>query len=211
MQSSELTHEHWATLLYAEDCAVNHGGVLDGKKMRPWDWSNLGDLRTCRLVDESVIRGNVHLTEAGWAIAHQARRYMGDHQNLINFITALPLPGATPTEWVYGCRNRPPMYGTVPEGYTSVGEDTRYTLPQHPYGVVRYNRPLTPREIYKFELLPMSPLPTLPLYPPGRIVRNMNTGKTHVVEEYDGGYVIGDHAMVLLRDWLVYEPAELVG
>lgn len=106
------------------------------------------------------------------------------------------------TIYTYSLRNRPAMYGTVPDK-RRVDLDTAAPLP---YGTVSYERPLTPREIYSFELIPVSPDPVLPLYPAGSQVKDMRNGKVYTVESFDGEYWIRDDFMRTIRDWLFYEP-----
>lgn len=55
--------------------------------------------------------------------------------------------------FIYATRNRPPMYGTVPEGWRTVSElQTEDT----PYGTISYERKLTEAELYKWEIYPVS-------------------------------------------------------
>lgn len=58
--------------------------------------------------------------------------------------------------FVYGMVNRPPMYGTVPDGRI-VGADNPDAQPDPRvrHGTVSYPRRLTAREVYAFELLPI--------------------------------------------------------
>lgn len=49
----------------------------------------------------------------------------------------------------YGLRNRPAMYGTVPEGWRDEQPHVSY-----PYGTIAYDRKLTHEEMYRYELCP---------------------------------------------------------
>lgn len=51
---------------------------------------------------------------------------------------------------MYGARNRPPGYATAPPGFELVERST----PQFHYGVIRYPRALTVKEMYSYELTP---------------------------------------------------------
>lgn len=58
--------------------------------------------------------------------------------------------------WTYGMVNRPAGYATVPDGRI-VGADDNAAAPDPRvrHGTIQYTRPLTPQEIYKYELLPI--------------------------------------------------------
>lgn len=55
-------------------------------------------------------------------------------------------------EYVYGCVNRPAMYGTVPDGYTRI--DNTATVYQ--WGTVIYDYPLTREQVKDYDLHPAS-------------------------------------------------------
>ncbi len=55
------------------------------------------------------------------------------------------------TEYVYGLRNRPPMYGTCPEGYLRLEARRDYQ-----FEVAIYDHKLTSDEEYRFEMFPIS-------------------------------------------------------
>lgn len=108
------------------------------------------------------------------------------------------------TTYQYVMRNRPPMYGTAPTGFRVVsdarGEDGSY-------GVIEYDRPLTPREIYRYELVLLSPLPDLPLYPAGTAVRLFASGQISTVEFFDGDWWVDDRRPLrTVADWYHFEP-----
>jgi hypothetical protein len=114
-------------------------------------------------------------------------------------------PPAEITLYVYRCRTRPPGYGTVPDGRLVDRDLSGFAW--NDQGTVTYPRPLTPAEIYRFDLLPLSPEPKLPLYPAGASVRDLrNKARSYIVECFDGQYSIGDCVMERLTDWLFYEP-----
>lgn len=56
--------------------------------------------------------------------------------------------------FVYATRSRPPGFGTVPEGFRMHSEEQ---TPEYPYGQIVYDRKLTQDEIYRYELMPVSP------------------------------------------------------
>lgn len=63
---------------------------------------------------------------------------------------------------LYTMKYRPPGYATCPEGFTLVESGTgghfprRFDLPagKHAFGVIGYERTLTPRELETYEMLP---------------------------------------------------------
>lgn len=57
-----------------------------------------------------------------------------------------------PVEYIYLCLSRPPMYGTVPQGF----EARKHT--DSVYGTVVYKHPLTLMERYKYQLRLVSPM-----------------------------------------------------
>ena len=66
----------------------------------------------------------------------------------------------TGLRYTYGLRNRPLCLGTAPKGYIigSEGEATGRAR----WGTIQYPRPLTPDEIYDYELEVMDETATLP-------------------------------------------------
>lgn len=102
----------------------------------------------------------------------------------------------------YELRNRPAMYGTVPPGYTIVS-DTRN---ERGYGIVSYERQLTPAEVYRYELRVLT-APELPLYPVGTLVKVFNTGKVYPLEVVNGEYWVGDNPLRAIDDWYAFAPA----
>ncbi len=60
----------------------------------------------------------------------------------------------TEQEFVYAPLNRPAFYGTAPEGFTVKSDEQTDALP---YGTVSYTRKLTAQELYKWEMIPVSP------------------------------------------------------
>lgn len=108
----------------------------------------------------------------------------------------------------YQCINRPAMYGTAPGGWWE--RDGHLPTEDEPwYDTVTYGRKLSPRDIYRYELLPLDV--EIPLYPDGARVRNMDTGKVGVITLYDDVWLgIRDEVLNTLWDWLKYEPASQV-
>jgi hypothetical protein len=56
-----------------------------------------------------------------------------------------------PEKFIYGCTSRPPEYASVPEGWTDADEH-----PDYRHGTITYFWQLTPDEVYRYELLPVS-------------------------------------------------------
>lgn len=108
--------------------------------------------------------------------------------------------------WSYKMRNRPAMYGTAPEGWTSYDEHVP-TDDDPTWGTVTYDRPLTPREMYRYEMTPTYDIP-MPLYQQGQTVKHLPTGKLYTVELVNGDYWIKDTWMQTVRDWLMFEPVD---
>jgi|SRR5579859_740325 len=126
---------------------------------------------------------------------------------IANFIILLEFTHNSPMDklYTYGLRNRPAGYGTVPDGRL-LELDTDPELPKH-YGTVTYPFPLSPENIYRYELIPIYPPPTLPLYQPGTPLRDLrNKARTAIVEYFDGDYWINDTPVRSLQEWLFYEP-----
>jgi len=76
--------------------------------------------------------------------------------------------------YIYGMRSRPAMYGTCPPGFAEIENQ------DYPYGCVAYDAPLSPQDIYRYELIPHSPN----TYP-------VAVGDVVVVNEVDDATVIG--------------------
>lgn len=108
-------------------------------------------------------------------------------------------PESTTQQYRYTPRSRPAMYGTIPQGQVAIEDDGAY-------GVAVYDRPLTPREVYRFELRIVSPEPALPLYPAGTRVKVFNTGKEYELEAFDGELWCGDTPLRSVQDWYRFEP-----
>lgn len=110
----------------------------------------------------------------------------------------------------YGLTNRPPMYGTVPDGWENPQAHPDFPL----YGTIDYPAPVSIRDMFRFELVLISPLPDMPVYAPGTIVQNRYTGKVYEVELVYGEYWIGDaimpteHTWRSVAHWHRYEPME---
>ena len=66
----------------------------------------------------------------------------------------------TGPRYTYGLRNRPLCLGTAPKGYI-IGSDGEATGRAR-WGTIQYPRPLTPDEIYDYELEVMDETATLP-------------------------------------------------
>lgn len=82
-----ITREQRSILMYAETCAVEHGGLLEGIRMNADDHVALTQLAVEGILNYGRIPGKLlgtfkvrqathwcDLTEAGWALAHQLRR-----------------------------------------------------------------------------------------------------------------------------------------
>jgi hypothetical protein len=66
----------------------------------------------------------------------------------------------TGARYTYGLRNRPLCMGTAPKGYI-IGSDGE-AKGRARWGTIQYPRPLTPEEIYDYELEVMDETGTLP-------------------------------------------------
>lgn len=81
-----ITRDQRSILLYAEACAVDYGGLLEGIRMNKDDHAALAELAAAGILTHGRIPGKMlgtfqrnvtnwcDLTEAGWALAHQLRR-----------------------------------------------------------------------------------------------------------------------------------------
>ena len=81
-----MTRDQRSILLYAESCAVEHGGLLEGIRMNKDDHAALDDLAQAGMLTWGRTPGKLlgtfqrnvthwcDLTEAGWALAFQLRR-----------------------------------------------------------------------------------------------------------------------------------------
>lgn len=81
-----ISRDQRSLLMYAETCAVDHGGLLEGSKMNAADLAALSTLADGGILTFGRIPGRLvgtfrrpithwcDLTEAGWALAHQLRR-----------------------------------------------------------------------------------------------------------------------------------------
>lgn len=81
-----ITRDQRSILMYAETCAVDHGGLLEGIRMNKTDLDSLAELAAAGILTFGRIpgkmlgtfkRNNTHwcdLTEAGWSLAYQLRR-----------------------------------------------------------------------------------------------------------------------------------------
>jgi hypothetical protein len=99
--------DHWGVLLYAEDCRVNHGGILDPKRLRlgqrggydyPTRLNNgteiahhdevdiLDDLFQAGLLFYNSGALTVSLRPYGWYVAHALRRHQGNGGKVTTFV-----------------------------------------------------------------------------------------------------------------------------
>jgi|GEM_PF-4420500 len=81
-----ITREQRSILMYAETCAVDYGGLLEGIRMNTADHDALKELVAAGMLTYGRIPGKLlgtfarsvsywcDLTEAGWALAFQLRR-----------------------------------------------------------------------------------------------------------------------------------------
>lgn len=90
---SAMTRDERSFLLYAETCAVDHGGLLEGEKMNREDHEaavrmvNTGLIRygrmPSRLLNSPYGKNRTHyveLTESGWVLAQLLRRERADRR-----------------------------------------------------------------------------------------------------------------------------------
>lgn len=91
-----------------------------------------------------------------------------------------------PTIWRYGMRNRPALEA-APSGWSNPQLHKDFD-----FGTVDYPSMLTPRQLYDFEMVLVEPLPDLPLYKPGTIVKFFSTGKEYEIELLEGEYWAND-------------------
>lgn len=82
-----ITRDQRSILMYAETCAVDHGGLLEGIRMNTADLSALKELAEAGILTYGRIPGKLlgtfrvrqathwcDLTDAGWTLAHGLRR-----------------------------------------------------------------------------------------------------------------------------------------
>lgn len=81
-----ISRDQRSILMYAETCAVDYGGLLEGSKMNAADLAALSTLIDGGILTFGRIPGRLvgtfrrpithwcELTEAGWALSHQLRR-----------------------------------------------------------------------------------------------------------------------------------------
>jgi hypothetical protein len=79
-------------------------------------------------------------------------------QELLRRFPAPELPTEPVREYRYGARNRPPGFGTVPNGFIRVDPPPFPQEVRTRHGVVVYTRPLTDEEVRGYELHPYMPL-----------------------------------------------------
>lgn len=87
-EARELTKDQRSVLLYAECCAVDYGGLLDGRRMNADDHENLRQMQAIgwltwgRIPSQLLGKHNfsqtspthwVKLTTKGWEMAHACR------------------------------------------------------------------------------------------------------------------------------------------
>ncbi len=84
MTPETMTKDERSIIVYAESCAVDRGGLMEGVRMNGEDLANLGRfekaglLASGRIPSEALTATNTHwveLTDAGWALAGLCRRY----------------------------------------------------------------------------------------------------------------------------------------
>lgn len=84
-----ITRDQRSILMYAETCAVDHGGLLEGIRMNKDDHAALAELAAAGILTHGRIPGKLlgtfaahriqpshwcDLTEAGWELAHALRQ-----------------------------------------------------------------------------------------------------------------------------------------
>lgn len=87
--TATITREQRSALLYAESCAVDHSGLLEGLRINSTDLVALDELEAAGMVTHGRIPGKLlgsfrvrhathwcDLTDAGWALAHELRRML---------------------------------------------------------------------------------------------------------------------------------------
>jgi len=84
--SETITRDQRNILMYAETCAVDYGGLLEGIRMNAADLVALDQLEAAGILKHGRIPGKLlgtfarsvsywcDLTEAGWTLAYQLRR-----------------------------------------------------------------------------------------------------------------------------------------
>lgn len=112
--------------------------------------------------------------------------------------------------FTYAMLNRP-AWAASPAGGNSP-ERNEFNGESFTFGIVQYTRPLTPKEVYDYEMALLDPLPDLPLYPEGTNVRTFNSGKVFSLELFDGEWWAGDLELPTARTWrsvkrwMMFEP-----
>ena len=108
----QFGQDHWSTLLFVENIIVDHAGHLcpDDQRMRVWkygavknyptrlkgsktiehhdDWDCITDLIAAGILAErSIADGDKYfLTDYGWKVASQLRRWKADGLNISTFV-----------------------------------------------------------------------------------------------------------------------------
>jgi hypothetical protein len=84
--SDNLSRDERSLLLYAETCAVDHSGLMEGIRMNAADHQALKSLKAGGYLDHGRIPASllkeagtrthwVTLTQQGWALAHYLRQH----------------------------------------------------------------------------------------------------------------------------------------
>lgn len=89
-----ITRDQRSVLVYAEHCAVEHGGLLEGIRMNPDDHTALIQLEIAGFLTSGRVPGKMlgsfrvrqvthwcDLTDAGWDLAAQLRRARSETPN----------------------------------------------------------------------------------------------------------------------------------
>ncbi len=113
------------------------------------------------------------------------------------------------SEYLYGMINRPAREA-APDGWQAGSAHIDF-----PYGTAIYDRPLSAKELYDYEMVLLDPQPPLPLYPAGTLVRDVRNGNTCEIDRFDGYYFAGSRRLDCeavwwyLRGWMFYEVVAL--
>lgn len=62
------------------------------------------------------------------------------------------------TVYRYACPERPPMPGTVPREMIGISSEEQTINGRNVWGIVDYNRKLTEKEVYDYELIELDPV-----------------------------------------------------